>query len=127
MLTGRGRIILEVEGLAVQVEGIGEQVGVEPQNVAAVAVNGDFTVIGGTIEAREARELLRLVVNLGGLQMDKPCEIDTAQPFHLAFVHRGDVLDLGRLQQGQILLRDHPSVEDQRRADILKLLLEPLQ
>ena len=106
---------------------IREQVGVEAENVPALAFHFDFTVKSGAAQGREAREMHSLLMNPRGLEMGKDREIDTAHAFHLAFVHGGDVLDLGRFHPRQILLRDHPAVENQGRPDILKLFLELLQ
>src|SRR6266446_3186573 len=81
-----------------------KQLGIEAQNVAALPFYLDFTVEGGVTEAGEVRELPRLLMNPRRLEMGKAGKIDTAQSFHLAFVHGGDVFDLSRFDSGQIIL-----------------------
>ena len=106
---------------------IREQAGGEAEHVPALALHFDFTVKSGAAQGREAREMRRLLMNPRGLERGKDRESDTAHPFHLACVHGGDVLDLGRFHPRQILLRDHPAVENQGRPDSLKRFLELLQ
>lgn len=106
---------------------IREQVGGEAENVPALAFHFDFTVKSGAAQGRETRELRRLLMNPRGLEMGKAREIDTAHACHLACVHGGDGLDLGRFHPCQSLLRNHPAVANQGRPDRLKWFLELLQ